>query len=154
MVIVCTEEVAAGVLCLSPPPTLQGPDHCAKCAHFKDGPNCVDKCPDGLQGAHSFIFKYAEANNECRPCHVNCTQGCVGPRIQDCVGMIDRTPLIAAGVIGGLFVVVIVALGVAVYVRRKSIKKKRALRRFLETEVSEGPEPRHRGVRLPVYRVL
>ncbi|KAK3543089.1 hypothetical protein QTP70_010593, partial [Hemibagrus guttatus] len=44
------------------------------------------------------------------------------------------TPLIAAGVIGGLFVVVIVALGVAVSVRRKSIKKKRALRRFLETE--------------------
>lgn len=46
-----------------------------------------------------------------------------------------RTPLIVAGVIGGLFVVVIVALGVAVSVRRKSIKKKRALRRFLETEV-------------------
>ena len=46
-----------------------------------------------------------------------------------------RTPLIAAGVIGGLFVVVIVALSGAVSVRRKSIKKKRALRRFLETEV-------------------
>lgn len=30
---------------------------------------------------------------------------------------------------------VIIALGVAVYVRRKSIKKKRTLRRFLETEV-------------------
>ncbi len=30
---------------------------------------------------------------------------------------------------------VIIALGVAVYIRRKSIKKKRALRRFLETEV-------------------
>ncbi|KAJ8352712.1 hypothetical protein SKAU_G00241880 [Synaphobranchus kaupii] len=111
-----------------------GPDHCVKCLHFKDGPNCVDKCPDGLQGANSFIFKYAEANKECHPCHSNCTQGCIGPRIQDCVGMMDRTPLIAAGVIGGLFVVVIVALSVAVYIRRKSIKKKRALRRFLETE--------------------
>uniref|UniRef100_A0A674F2M2 Receptor protein-tyrosine kinase n=1 Tax=Salmo trutta TaxID=8032 RepID=A0A674F2M2_SALTR len=118
-----------------------GPDHCVKCLHFKDGPNCVDKCPDGLQGANSFIFKYAEANNECHPCHSNCTQGCIGPRLQDCIGMMDRTPLIAAGVIGGLFVVVIVALSVAVSVRRKSIKKKRALRRFLETELVEPLTP-------------
>ncbi|TKS66634.1 Receptor tyrosine-protein kinase erbB-4 [Collichthys lucidus] len=113
----------------------QGPDQCVKCLHFKDGPNCVEKCPDGLQGANSFIFKYAKANNECHPCHANCTQGCVGPRLQDCVGMMDRTPLIAAGIIGGLFIIVILALSVAVYVRRKSIKKKRALRRFLETEL-------------------
>ncbi|XP_029696348.1 receptor tyrosine-protein kinase erbB-4 isoform X3 [Takifugu rubripes] len=119
----------------------QGPDQCVKCRHFKDGPNCVEKCPDGLQGANSFIFKYAKANNECHPCHANCTQGCVGPRLQDCVGMMDRTPLIAAGVIGGLFIIVILALSVAVYVRRKSIKKKRALRRFLETELVEPLTP-------------
>uniref|UniRef100_A0A667W9E7 receptor protein-tyrosine kinase n=1 Tax=Myripristis murdjan TaxID=586833 RepID=A0A667W9E7_9TELE len=119
----------------------QGPDQCVKCLHFKDGPNCVEKCPDGVQGANSFIFKYAKANNECHPCHANCTQGCVGPRLQDCIGMMDRTPLIAAGIIGGLFVIVIVALSVAVYVRRKSIKKKRALRRFLETELVEPLTP-------------
>ncbi|GLD72379.1 receptor tyrosine-protein kinase erbB-4 isoform X1, partial [Lates japonicus] len=58
----------------------QGPDQCVKCLHFKDGPNCVEKCPDGLQGANSFIFKYAKANNECHPCHANCTQGCIGPK--------------------------------------------------------------------------
>uniref|UniRef100_A0A671Y7E1 Receptor protein-tyrosine kinase n=1 Tax=Sparus aurata TaxID=8175 RepID=A0A671Y7E1_SPAAU len=118
-----------------------GPDQCVKCLHFKDGPNCVEKCPDGLQGANSFIFKYAKANNECHPCHANCTQGCLGPRLQDCVGMMDRTPLIAAGIIGGLFIIVILALSVAVYVRRKSIKKKRALRRFLETELVEPLTP-------------
>ncbi|XP_056144911.1 receptor tyrosine-protein kinase erbB-4-like [Lampris incognitus] len=118
-----------------------GPDHCVRCLHFKDGPNCVEKCPDGLQGANSFIFKYAEANNECHPCHANCTQGCTGPRRRDCIGWMDRTPLIAAGVIGGLFVVVIVALSVAVSIRRKSIKKKRALRRFLETELVEPLTP-------------
>jgi len=39
--------------------SFQGPDQCVKCLHFKDGPNCVDKCPDGLQGANSFIFKYS-----------------------------------------------------------------------------------------------
>uniref|UniRef100_A0A8C5HWM1 Receptor protein-tyrosine kinase n=1 Tax=Gouania willdenowi TaxID=441366 RepID=A0A8C5HWM1_GOUWI len=119
----------------------QGPDQCVKCLHFKDGPNCVEKCPNGVQGANSFIFKYAKANNECHPCHVNCTQGCVGPSLQDCVGMMDRTPLIAAGIIGGLFIIVILALSVAVYVRRKSIKKKRALRRFLETELVEPLTP-------------
>uniref|UniRef100_A0A8C2DYM4 Receptor protein-tyrosine kinase n=1 Tax=Cyprinus carpio TaxID=7962 RepID=A0A8C2DYM4_CYPCA len=123
-----------GLTCTGP-----GPDHCVKCLHFKDGPNCVEKCPDGLQGANSFIFKYAEVNNECHPCHVNCTQGCTGPRLQDCIGMMDRTPLIAAGVIGGLFVVIIVGLSVAISVRRKSIKKKRALRRFLETEMGRYP---------------
>uniref|UniRef100_A0A8C7GPU9 Receptor protein-tyrosine kinase n=1 Tax=Oncorhynchus kisutch TaxID=8019 RepID=A0A8C7GPU9_ONCKI len=115
-----------------------GPDHCVKCLHFKDGPNCVEKCPDGLQGANSFIFKYAEANNECHPCHSNCTQGYT---LQQCLPLLLRTPLIAAGVIGGLFVVVIVALSGAVSVRRKSIKKKRALRRFLETELVEPLTP-------------
>uniref|UniRef100_A0A671V769 Receptor protein-tyrosine kinase n=1 Tax=Sparus aurata TaxID=8175 RepID=A0A671V769_SPAAU len=128
-----------------------GPEHCVKCLHFKDGPNCVEKCPDGLQGANSFIFKYAEANNECHPCHSNCTQGCIGPRLQDCIGWMDsclflfislsRTPLIAAGVIGSLFMVVILVLSVAVSVRRKNIKKKRALRRFLETELVEPLTP-------------
>uniref|UniRef100_A0A8C3B1V0 Receptor protein-tyrosine kinase n=1 Tax=Cyclopterus lumpus TaxID=8103 RepID=A0A8C3B1V0_CYCLU len=118
-----------------------GPERCVECVHFKDGPNCVEKCPDGLQGANSFIFKYAEANNECHPCHANCTQGCIGPRLQDCIGWMDRTPLIAAGVIGGLFLVVIMVLSVAVSVRRKNIKKKRALRRFLETELVEPLTP-------------
>ncbi|KAM9851069.1 receptor tyrosine-protein kinase erbB-4 [Aulostomus maculatus] len=118
-----------------------GPEHCVKCLHFKDGPNCVEKCPDGVQGANSFIFKYAEANNECHPCHANCTQGCIGPRLQDCIGWMDRTPLIAAGVIGSLFMVVIIGLSVAVSVRRKNIKKKRALRRFLETELVEPLTP-------------
>ncbi|KAM4559714.1 receptor tyrosine-protein kinase erbB-4-like isoform 2-T2 [Odontesthes bonariensis] len=132
----CEKMDGNSLTCLGP-----GPDLCVKCLHFKDGPNCVEKCPDGLQGANSFIFKYAKANNECHPCHANCTQGCIGPRLQDCVGMMDRTPLIAAGIIGGLFIIVILALSVAVYVRRKSIKKKRALRRFLETELVEPLTP-------------
>uniref|UniRef100_A0A665WJQ2 Receptor tyrosine-protein kinase erbB-4 n=1 Tax=Echeneis naucrates TaxID=173247 RepID=A0A665WJQ2_ECHNA len=117
----------------------QGPDQCVKCLHFKDGPNCVEKCPDGLQGANSFIFKYAKANNECHPCHANCTQG--NTNVPSLPVVFSRTPLIAAGIIGGLFIIVILALSVAVYVRRKSIKKKRALRRFLETELVEPLTP-------------
>ncbi|XP_060754450.1 receptor tyrosine-protein kinase erbB-4-like [Neoarius graeffei] len=114
-----------------------GPDHCTKCVHLKDGPNCVEKCPNGLQGANSFIFKYAEANNECRPCHPNCTQGCTGSHIQDCIGFLDSTPLIVAGMIVVLFVVIIITLGLAILIRRRKIKKKRALRRFLDTELLE-----------------
>lgn len=57
------------------------------------------------------------------------------PLTQLSMHSVPRTPLIAAGVIGGLFMVVIMVLSVAVSVRRKNIKKKRALRRFLETEV-------------------
>uniref|UniRef100_A0A3B3XDD0 Receptor protein-tyrosine kinase n=1 Tax=Poecilia mexicana TaxID=48701 RepID=A0A3B3XDD0_9TELE len=137
----CEKMDGNSLTCLGP-----GPDQCVKCLHFKDGPNCVEKCPDGLQGANSFIFKYAKANNECHPCHTNCTQGCIGPRLQDyCFNSfycsLSRTPLIAAGIIGGLFIIVILALSVAVYVRRKSIKKKRALRRFLETELVEPLTP-------------
>ncbi|KAF7689754.1 receptor tyrosine-protein kinase erbB-4-like [Silurus meridionalis] len=112
-----------------------GADHCMKCAHVKDGPSCVEKCPDGLQDADSFIFKYAHSNNECRPCHAHCTRGCTGPRIKDCLGMMDRTPLIATGVFG--MMIVIVALGFAVYFRSRSIKKKRVLRRFMESELLE-----------------
>uniref|UniRef100_A0A3Q2WCH5 Receptor protein-tyrosine kinase n=1 Tax=Haplochromis burtoni TaxID=8153 RepID=A0A3Q2WCH5_HAPBU len=56
----CEKMDGNTVTCLGP-----GPDQCVKCLHFKDGPNCVEKCPDGLQGANSFIFKYAKANNEC-----------------------------------------------------------------------------------------
>uniref|UniRef100_A0A8C6KNA6 Receptor protein-tyrosine kinase n=1 Tax=Nothobranchius furzeri TaxID=105023 RepID=A0A8C6KNA6_NOTFU len=154
----CEKMNENSMTCLGP-----GPEQCVKCLHFKDGPNCVEKCPDGLQGANSFIFKYAKANNECHPCHTNCTQGlCLRPQRfhllfinkLDNVSLLSaklsffyRMPLIAAGIIGGLFVIVILALSIAVYVRRKSIKKKRALRRFLETEVGTRKE-------LPEQQVL
>uniref|UniRef100_A0A4W3IZU1 receptor protein-tyrosine kinase n=1 Tax=Callorhinchus milii TaxID=7868 RepID=A0A4W3IZU1_CALMI len=99
-----------------------GPDQCLSCRFFSRGSNCTESC-NLYEG---FIFKFADSTNECHPCHSNCTQG---------------TPLIAAGVIGGLFIMVIMALVFAVYVRRKSIRKKRALRRFLETELVEPLTP-------------
>lgn len=64
----------------------------------------------------------------------SCTD--IFPILPSLNSLLFRTPLIAAGVIGGLFMVVILVLSIAVSVRRKNIKKKRALRRFLETEVS------------------
>uniref|UniRef100_A0A669BHC4 Receptor protein-tyrosine kinase n=1 Tax=Oreochromis niloticus TaxID=8128 RepID=A0A669BHC4_ORENI len=128
----CEKMDGNTVTCLGP-----GPDQCVKCLHFKDGPNCVEKCPDGLQGANSFIFKYAKANND--DDSYRCVYQC--SCFFSLFPCLYRTPLIAAGVIGGLFIIVILALSVAVYVRRKSIKKKRALRRFLETELVEPLTP-------------
>uniref|UniRef100_A0A672GQI3 receptor protein-tyrosine kinase n=1 Tax=Salarias fasciatus TaxID=181472 RepID=A0A672GQI3_SALFA len=116
-----------------------GPDHCVKCLHFKDGPNCVEKCPDGLAHVKLFSSFYHEPND-----HQHHQQPLVFPLTRVLLPLhfpVSRTPLIAAGVIGGLFMVVIMVLSIAVSVRRKNIKKKRALRRFLETELVEPLTP-------------
>uniref|UniRef100_A0A4W4GPB7 receptor protein-tyrosine kinase n=1 Tax=Electrophorus electricus TaxID=8005 RepID=A0A4W4GPB7_ELEEL len=76
--------------------TCHGPvNHCTKCLHLKDGPNCVEKCPDGLQGANSFIFKYAEANNECHPCHPNF----IAPGLLSGLPLIFTPPLCYSGAV-------------------------------------------------------
>lgn len=57
-------------------PVLQGPDQCSQCAHFKDGPHCVARCPQGVQAeGGTSIWKYADRTAQCQPCHKNCTQG-------------------------------------------------------------------------------
>ncbi|XP_059811899.1 receptor tyrosine-protein kinase erbB-3a isoform X3 [Hypanus sabinus] len=104
-----------------------GPGHCFQCAHYKDGPNCVQKCPEGIQGERGLIFKYPDKNKECKPCHENCTQG--------------QIPHIVAGIVGGLVAVTIVVLLAVVYWRRQIIRKKRAMRRYLETELLDPLDP-------------
>jgi len=47
-----------------------GSDQCDNCAHFKDGPFCVRKCPD---------MKYYDDDKICRMCHPACKGGCKGP---------------------------------------------------------------------------
>ncbi|GLD63435.1 receptor tyrosine-protein kinase erbB-4 isoform X1, partial [Lates japonicus] len=137
-----------------------GPNQCLSCRYFRRGRTCVESCNlfDGEVRECANGSVCLECDSQCEKMDGNTMtclgqgwsnvvfhfkmgptvwrnyDGCIGPRLQDCVGMMDRTPLIAAGIIGGLFIIVILALSVAVYVRRKSIKKKRALRRFLETE--------------------
>ncbi|XP_030072896.1 epidermal growth factor receptor [Microcaecilia unicolor] len=57
--------------------TEEGPDNCAECAHYRDGPHCVKSCPAGIMGENDTqIWKYADANDICQPCHPNCTTGC------------------------------------------------------------------------------
>lgn len=59
----CHEQ--CGSSCTGP-----GPEHCATCKHFRDGPFCVSQCPS---------TKFEE-NGECKHCHPNCVDGCTGPR--------------------------------------------------------------------------
>ncbi|KAL7373850.1 hypothetical protein ABVT39_015874 [Epinephelus coioides] len=57
-----------------------GPDQCSQCAHFKDGPHCVPRCPHGVLGDRDMlIWKYPDRTGQCQPCHQNCTQGGEAP---------------------------------------------------------------------------
>uniref|UniRef100_A0A4W3HB98 Receptor protein-tyrosine kinase n=1 Tax=Callorhinchus milii TaxID=7868 RepID=A0A4W3HB98_CALMI len=128
-----------------------GPGNCIRCAQYKDGPNCVTTCPEGIQGERGLIYKYPDKNHECKPCHENCTQGCKGPALLHCslylwkdpskVLSDRRIPQIVAAVIGGLVVAKLVFLLAVIYWRRQIIKKKRAMRRYLETEMPDPLDP-------------
>ncbi|XP_057613896.1 receptor tyrosine-protein kinase erbB-3 [Chionomys nivalis] len=119
-----------------------GSDACARCTHFRDGPHCVNSCPNGILGAKGPIYKYPDAQNECRPCHENCTQGCKGPELQDCLGqtevLMSKTHLAMAGMVG-LPVALLILGGSFLYWRGRRIQNKRAMRRYLERGESIEP---------------
>ncbi|CAM4602401.1 receptor tyrosine-protein kinase erbB-3 isoform X1 [Lepidochelys kempii] len=121
-----------------------GADACVRCARYKDGPHCVDSCPEGILGEQGPIYKYPDANHECHPCHENCTRGCLGPQIQDCVTeplpVARKSPtVIAVMVVGCLFISCSCFLLTLLYWRGKKIQKKRAMRRYLERGESLEP---------------
>ncbi|KAF5916790.1 hypothetical protein HPG69_012149, partial [Diceros bicornis minor] len=118
--------------------TGRGPDNCVKCAHYIDGPHCVRACPAGIMGENNtLVWKFADANHVCQLCHPNCTYGCVGPGLEGCATNGPKIPSIATGIVGGLLLVVVVALGIGLFLRRRHIVRKRTLRRLLqEREVS------------------
>ncbi|NXJ58441.1 ERBB3 kinase, partial [Spizaetus tyrannus] len=67
-----------------------------------------ESCPEGILGERGPIYKYPDSGRECRPCHENCTRGCLGPLLRDCLGeplpVSRKTPtVIAVMVVGGLF---------------------------------------------------
>ncbi|XP_054859103.1 receptor tyrosine-protein kinase erbB-3 [Eublepharis macularius] len=121
-----------------------GADACIQCAGYKDGPHCVESCPDGILGEKGLIFKFSDANKECWPCHENCTQGCDGPHLEDC--FVEHLPVarkaptvIAVVVVGCLFIFCSCVLLTFLYCRGKKIQKKRAMRRYLERGESLEP---------------
>lgn len=63
------------------------------------------------------------------------------PRV--CAPCRPRIPPIATGVVGGLFLLLTLGIGVGLFLRRRHIVRKRTLRRLLqEREVSARPGPR------------
>ncbi|XP_039603172.1 receptor tyrosine-protein kinase erbB-3a isoform X2 [Polypterus senegalus] len=132
----------------------QGPDACASCAHFKDGPHCVESCPQGIMAEKGPIFKFADAEHRCEPCHPNCTLGCKGPNLEDCSGIpepIISNPVtaIVLGVIASLIVLTSVFVLCVLYQRGLAIRRKRAMRRYLESgEGIEPLDPSEKGTRV------
>eukprot|EP00062_Callorhinchus_milii_P012589 gi/632959785/ref/XP_007895819.1/ PREDICTED: epidermal growth factor receptor isoform X2 [Callorhinchus milii] len=134
-----------------------GNERCKVCANFKDGPRCVKSCPTGILGENNtVVWKYADENKNCQTCHLNCSQGCTGPDLEGCNNYSSsRIPSIAAGIVGGLLAVVMVALVISVCMRRRHIRKKRTLRRLLqERELVEPLTPSGAAPNQALLRIL
>ncbi|XP_064409383.1 epidermal growth factor receptor isoform X2 [Latimeria chalumnae] len=133
-----------------------GPDNCKSCAHYQDGPHCVRSCPTGIMGENEkLIWKYADDNGKCQLCHVNCTQGCKGPGFEGCDQPGSKIPSIAAGVVGGILCFVLLALVIALFMRRQYIVRKRTLRRILqEKELVEPLTPSGEAPNQALLRIL
>ncbi|KAM6900104.1 melanoma receptor tyrosine-protein kinase-like [Xenentodon cancila] len=132
-----------------------GPDQCSQCAHFKDGSQCVLRCPhDVLGDGDMLIWKYADDAGQCQLCHQNCSQGCSGPGPSGCMRPAE-SPMLAVHVVGGLLVVVIVSLVILVLLRRQQIKKKRATRRLMqEMELVQPLTPSGQAPNQAMLRIL
>lgn len=135
--------------------TGRGPDSCVQCAHYIDGPHCVQTCPAGVMGENNtLVWKFADASHVCRLCHPNCTYGCTGPGLEGCPPG-PRIPSIAMGIVGGLFLLLMVALGVGLFLRRRHIVRKRTLRRLLqERELVEPLTPSGEAPNQALLRIL
>uniref|UniRef100_A0A3Q3G0Z4 Receptor protein-tyrosine kinase n=1 Tax=Labrus bergylta TaxID=56723 RepID=A0A3Q3G0Z4_9LABR len=136
-----------------------GADQCVACARLQDGPHCVPSCPEGIMGGEEVIFKYPNKQSRCESCHTNCTQGCFGPGIRDCVGSSryisgQSTTAIVLGVIALLFASFSVFVLTVLYRRGLAIRRKRAMRRYMESGESFEPiDPGEKGSKVHV-RIL
>uniref|UniRef100_A0A3P8UVQ1 Receptor protein-tyrosine kinase n=1 Tax=Cynoglossus semilaevis TaxID=244447 RepID=A0A3P8UVQ1_CYNSE len=136
-----------------------GADECVACANLQDGPHCVSSCPEGVMGGEGVIFKFHNKQGHCEPCHINCTQGCYGPRVKDCVDPSrfisgQQTTFITLGVIALIFASFSVFVLTVLYRRGIAIRRKRAMRRYMESGESFEPlEPGEKGAKVFV-RIL
>uniref|UniRef100_A0A8C7YIU1 Receptor protein-tyrosine kinase n=1 Tax=Oryzias sinensis TaxID=183150 RepID=A0A8C7YIU1_9TELE len=111
-----------------------GAHECVACANLKDGPHCVSSCPQGVMGEEGIVFKYSDKNRNCEQCHINCTEGCTGPALENCVGASTRaTTGIVLGLIAFIFVSFSVMTLTFLYRRGLAIRRKRAMRRYMES---------------------
>uniref|UniRef100_A0A1A8CPT5 receptor protein-tyrosine kinase n=1 Tax=Nothobranchius kadleci TaxID=1051664 RepID=A0A1A8CPT5_NOTKA len=149
-------ECHSECLMMSEGPTCRGPGpgNCSQCAHFKDGHQCVARCPHGVLGdGDTLIWKYADETGHCQLCHQNCTEGCSGPGLSGCRGTTTNSTL-AVGVVGGLLVAVLVLLLIVVLLRRRRIKQKRTIRRLLQEKKLEPLIPSGQAPNQAHLRIL
>ncbi|XP_052415498.1 receptor tyrosine-protein kinase erbB-3 [Carassius gibelio] len=132
-----------------------GADECVACAYLQDGPYCVSSCPEGVQGENGLIiYKFPNSQHKCQPCHANCTLGCLGPGQNDCVDFsrsdsgLPVTAIVLSVIFGVLFAFSVFVLSV-LYRRSVSIRRKRAMRRYLHSGESFEPlDPGEKGVKV------
>ncbi|XP_033826025.1 receptor tyrosine-protein kinase erbB-3b [Periophthalmus magnuspinnatus] len=122
-----------------------GADECEACINFKDGPFCMSSCPAGVNdGQKGLIFKYPNREGLCEACHPNCTQGCSGPGLSYCfenglaISSGQITGIVLGVPAGLIFCLVVFFLGL-LYHRGLAIRRKRAMRRYLESGESFEP---------------
>uniref|UniRef100_A0A3Q3K0W4 Receptor protein-tyrosine kinase n=1 Tax=Monopterus albus TaxID=43700 RepID=A0A3Q3K0W4_MONAL len=123
-----------------------GADECVECDHLRDGPFCMSSCPTGVNDEQwGLIFKYPNRDGHCVPCHHNCTQGCSGPGLNNCLGAArlavssGQITGIALGVPAGLIFCLALFFLSVLYHRGLAIRRKRAMRRYLESGESFEP---------------
>uniref|UniRef100_A0A673IWB6 Receptor protein-tyrosine kinase n=1 Tax=Sinocyclocheilus rhinocerous TaxID=307959 RepID=A0A673IWB6_9TELE len=121
-----------------------GADECVACAHLQDGPYCVSSCPEGVQGENGLIiYKFSNSQHKCQPCHANCTLGCLGP------GQNDLSPPAVLSVIFGVLLAFSVFVLSVLYRRSVAIRRKRAMRRYLQSGESFEPlDPGEKGMKV------
>uniref|UniRef100_A0A671RS85 Receptor protein-tyrosine kinase n=1 Tax=Sinocyclocheilus anshuiensis TaxID=1608454 RepID=A0A671RS85_9TELE len=128
-----------------------GADECAACAHLQDGPYCVSSCPEGVQGENGLIiYKFSNSQHKCQPCYANCTLGCLGPGQNDCVdpSRLPVTAIVLSVIFGVLLAFSVFVLSV-LYRRSVAIRRKRAMRRYLQSGESFEPlDPGEKGVKV------
>lgn len=133
-----------------------GADECVACISFRDGPFCMSSCPAGVNdGQKGLIFKYPNKEGHCESCHPNCTQGCSGPGLSYCsdsgrlaISSGQITGIVLGVPAGLIFCLVVFFLGL-LYHRGLAIRRKRAMRRYLESgECFEPLGPGEKGTKV------
>ncbi|XP_032801612.2 receptor tyrosine-protein kinase erbB-4-like [Petromyzon marinus] len=121
-----------------------GSENCSACRNFKEGPLCVSKCPSGIQGENNtVIYKYPNAFNICMPCHTSCIHSCTGPNAEDCSGMAKHSMklVVILSVLSIMFVIVVLVLGIFIFKRQQTKRRKKTLRKYIENELVQPLTP-------------
>lgn len=119
-------------------------EQCMACAHYRDGTTCVKHCPSGKK-MDSFVpvWKYADKDGECQLCPVNCSHSCDKLDEKGCPIIVNNSHIyMIVAVVGSIFLAVTIAVGLVLVVkRRKHLKKKHTMRRFVDNELVEPLTP-------------